>query len=152
MDHEDDRIVDSGGISRRKMLRRIGAGAAIAWTAPVLTSMRAPAFAQGSIGCPGGGLPCQAPGDPCTGQVLCGNQGLFLQPERDQRPPQRELLLHRADGLLEPGLPEQLRLPGRPGLPSHLLRQPQVLRGVQRGHRAWGRWDVEVRSTIAPGK
>jgi len=77
MDHEDDRIVDSGGISRRKMLRRIGAGAAIAWTAPVLTSMRAPAFAQGTIGCPGGGLPCQAPGDPCTGQVLCGNQGCF---------------------------------------------------------------------------
>src|SRR6266542_3362828 len=78
--------------------------------------------------------------------------GLFLQPERDRRPPQRELLLHRADGLHEPGLPEQLRLPGWPGLPGHLLPQPQVLRGVQRGHRAWGRWDVEVRSTIASRK
>jgi hypothetical protein len=36
------------GISRRRMLKRIGAGAAIAWSAPVLTSIRTPAFAQGS--------------------------------------------------------------------------------------------------------
>ena len=34
------------GISRRKMIKRIGAGAAIAWTAPVLSSIRTPAFAQ----------------------------------------------------------------------------------------------------------
>ena len=33
-------------ISRRRMLKRIGAGAAIAWSAPVLTSLRTPAFAQ----------------------------------------------------------------------------------------------------------
>jgi hypothetical protein len=34
------------GISRRRMLKRIGAGAAIAWSAPVLTSLRSPAFGQ----------------------------------------------------------------------------------------------------------
>src|SRR2546428_9685181 len=38
-------------VSRRRMLKRIGAGAAVAWTVPVLTSMRAPAFAQGSAPC-----------------------------------------------------------------------------------------------------
>jgi hypothetical protein len=36
----------SDGISRRKVLKRIGAGAAIAWSAPILTSIRTPAFAQ----------------------------------------------------------------------------------------------------------
>jgi hypothetical protein len=34
-------------ISRRRMLKRLGAGAAIAWSAPVLSSLRTPAFAQG---------------------------------------------------------------------------------------------------------
>ena len=33
-------------VSRRRMLKRIGAGAAVAWSAPILTSMRVPAFAQ----------------------------------------------------------------------------------------------------------
>jgi hypothetical protein len=33
-------------VSRRKMLKRIGAGAAVAWTAPILSSIRTPAFAQ----------------------------------------------------------------------------------------------------------
>jgi hypothetical protein len=33
-------------ISRRRMLKRIGAGAAVAWSAPILTSIRTPAFAQ----------------------------------------------------------------------------------------------------------
>ena len=36
----------AGGISRRRMLKRIGAGAAVAWTAPIITSVRVPAFAQ----------------------------------------------------------------------------------------------------------
>jgi hypothetical protein len=42
------------GISRRKMLKRIGAGTAVAWTAPILTSIRTPAFAQsgGQCDCP----------------------------------------------------------------------------------------------------
>lgn len=33
-------------ITRRTMLKRIGAGTAIAWSAPILTSLRTPAFAQ----------------------------------------------------------------------------------------------------------
>ena len=33
-------------ISRRKALRRVGAGTAIAWSAPILSSLRTPAFAQ----------------------------------------------------------------------------------------------------------
>ena len=40
-----------GDISRRRMLRRLGAGVAVAWTAPILTSVRVPAYAQVSPGC-----------------------------------------------------------------------------------------------------
>jgi hypothetical protein len=39
------------GISRRRVLKRIGGGVAIAWTAPVLTSLRTPALAQASPRC-----------------------------------------------------------------------------------------------------
>ena len=41
-------------ISRRRILKRIGAGAAVAWTAPILTSIRTPAFAASGpcAGCP----------------------------------------------------------------------------------------------------
>ena len=49
------------------MLKRIGAGAAIAWSAPVLTSLRVPAFAQTvSPSCTG----CEA--DPCGFNNFCG--------------------------------------------------------------------------------
>jgi hypothetical protein len=40
----------AGGISRRRMLRRMGTGVAIAWTAPILTSVRVPAYAQTTPG------------------------------------------------------------------------------------------------------
>jgi hypothetical protein len=40
-------------ITRRRMLKRIGAGAAVAWSAPVLSSLRAPAFAQATPVCAG---------------------------------------------------------------------------------------------------
>jgi len=56
------------GISRRKMLRRIGAGAAIAWSAPVLTSLRAPAFAQGS------GPHPECEGASCENFIPCSSQ------------------------------------------------------------------------------
>jgi hypothetical protein len=58
-----------GGISRRRMLRRIGAGAAVVWTAPVLSSLRVPAFAQQAsvpvcaVGC----------GPNCIDPNLCGS-------------------------------------------------------------------------------
>ena len=74
MEEEIKASTETGGVSRRRMLKRIGAGAAIAWTAPILTSIRTPAFAY--EGCQGG-VPCQAPGDVCSGQVPCGNQGCF---------------------------------------------------------------------------
>jgi hypothetical protein len=87
------------GISRRKMLKRIGAGAAVAWSAPILTSIKTPAFAatpppppqcSGCAGC-GPLLPCnnnsncqcwqqstdQGPGCTCTGLVnFCGDTPL----------------------------------------------------------------------------
>jgi hypothetical protein len=52
-------------ISRRRMLKRIGAGAAVAWSAPILTSLQTPAFAQQRY--------CtQCAGDFCFGQTVCG--------------------------------------------------------------------------------
>ena len=70
----------AGQISRRRLLKRIGAGTTIAWTAPVLMSIMTPAFAQGSP-IPRDCTACQAPGgDPCfvdcgqgvNGQCFCG--------------------------------------------------------------------------------
>jgi hypothetical protein len=56
----------SDGVSRRRMLKRIGAGAAVAWTAPVLSSIRTPAFAQTSNQCDPGQT-C----DPCPVIQAC---------------------------------------------------------------------------------
>jgi hypothetical protein len=61
------------GISRRKMLKRIGAGAAVAWSAPILTSMRAPAFAA-RYGCP----PEDCPGNPCQTGACTQGLGCFV--------------------------------------------------------------------------
>jgi hypothetical protein len=64
------------GISRRRMLKRIGAGAAVAWSAPILTSIRSPAFAQGSpteCGVPGiDCFTCDIRELDCNGDPLCG--------------------------------------------------------------------------------
>jgi hypothetical protein len=38
--------LESKAISRRRLIKRIGAGAAVAWSAPVLLSVRVPAFSQ----------------------------------------------------------------------------------------------------------
>jgi len=52
-------------ISRRRMLKRIGAGAAVAWTVPIMSSIGTPAFAaSGACGCP--------PYD-CTNPQTCPN-------------------------------------------------------------------------------
>ena len=40
----------AGGLSRRRMLKRLGTGVAVAWTAPILTSVRVPAYAQTTPG------------------------------------------------------------------------------------------------------
>jgi hypothetical protein len=37
---------DANAISRRRLIKRLGAGAAVAWSAPVLLSVRTPAFSQ----------------------------------------------------------------------------------------------------------
>ena len=50
-------------ISRRRLLKRLGAGTAIVWSAPVLSSMRTPAFAQS---------PSCAPGFCGPGLTFCG--------------------------------------------------------------------------------
>jgi hypothetical protein len=50
------------GISRRSAIKRIGVVGAVAWSAPVLSSMSAPAFAQG--GTPGPNPECA--GATCT--------------------------------------------------------------------------------------
>jgi hypothetical protein len=64
--------VSEDGISRRRMLKRIGAGAAIAWSAPVLTSLKAPAFAATPTpAC------TQCAGDFCLGQTICGAEPPF---------------------------------------------------------------------------
>jgi len=60
----------AAGISRRRMLKRIGAGAAVAWSAPVLTSLRTPAFAQGSPVCAPGCPQCQF-GAQCRETCAC---------------------------------------------------------------------------------
>jgi hypothetical protein len=44
-------------VCRRRMLKHVGVGVAVAWTAPVLTSIRTPAFAQASPACTGLTLP-----------------------------------------------------------------------------------------------
>ena len=63
-------------VSRRKLLKGVGAGAAIAWTAPIITSLGAPAFAQGSALCaPGCDCFCggaQVCGSDANGDCLCG--------------------------------------------------------------------------------
>lgn len=91
-------------LSRRRMLKRLGAGAAVAWTAPVIVSLSArPAFAQATPTCdcisdpcnnecgpPGAGCLCAAPveggcacfipvcGNPCSSSSECGAGALCV--------------------------------------------------------------------------
>ena len=61
----------SDRISRRRMLQRIGVGAAVVWSAPVISSFGSPAFAGTSQACNGPDWVC--------GQTLnlCGSSGPF---------------------------------------------------------------------------
>jgi hypothetical protein len=62
------------GISRRRMIKRIGAGAAVAWTAPILTTVRTPAFAQNIERCSAEDCGCSDPCNfaiPCQGNPTC---------------------------------------------------------------------------------
>src|SRR5437667_6266710 len=62
------------GVSRRKMIKRIGAGAAIAWTAPILTSIKTPAFAQYGPP-PNCGEEACGCSTPCNAAIPCGPGG-----------------------------------------------------------------------------
>ena len=75
---EEDQSPDR--ISRRRVLKRIGAGAAIAWSAPILSSVRTPAFAQASGPC--AGKPDCLQG--CNGHLPCGNNCYCMQRHSDK--------------------------------------------------------------------
>ena len=64
-------------ISRRKALKRIGvAGAAAAWSAPLISSLRTPAFAASPrCGEPPCGTACGFPGD----FVVCGDDCICVE-------------------------------------------------------------------------
>jgi hypothetical protein len=64
---------DNTGLSRRHALKRIGIAGAVAWTAPVLSSIRTPAFAQSPPGCAPWecGDPIVECGSGCGGFPLC---------------------------------------------------------------------------------
>ena len=53
------------GISRRSALKRLGIATGIAWTTPVVSSIRIPAFAGSPVGCAGGHFDCGNP-------IFCG--------------------------------------------------------------------------------
>ena len=63
---EDQR---SDGLSRRRLLKRAGATAALAWSAPVLTSMGTPAFAASG--------PCACAPFTCPNAAYCPNSNCF---------------------------------------------------------------------------
>src|SRR5437660_1513291 len=68
-------------ISRRRVLKRIGGGAVIAWSTPLLTSIRAPAYAESLAGCdPGQTCPPCPPTQPCHGNDGC--QCWMLSPDQ----------------------------------------------------------------------
>lgn len=66
-------------ISRRSMLKRLGAGAAVAWSAPVISSLGRPAFAQTTPVCdpvdceafPCGDFERPCGENPDTGPCIC---------------------------------------------------------------------------------
>jgi hypothetical protein len=67
-----DSDVAQGRLSRRRMLKRIGAGAAVAWATPVLTSVRTPVFAASGGSCPSD---CCVPGVCISEQCICESCG-----------------------------------------------------------------------------
>ena len=76
MEEEEVRNQEEVGnsLSRRRVLKRAGVGAAVVWSAPVLTSLATPAHAQGASPQPGG---CSAP---CT---ACFCSGTTIPPSSE---------------------------------------------------------------------
>lgn len=74
--------MSSQEISRRRMLKGIGAGTAVVWSAPILRSLRTPAFAQygacspveSCLSCPDNPICEPFPPTPhCGGSADCGS-------------------------------------------------------------------------------
>ena len=63
--------VGESRVSRRSALKRIGAGTAIAWSAPILSSLRTPAFAQYPGTCERGQDSCAGADFNCNGLARC---------------------------------------------------------------------------------
>jgi hypothetical protein len=67
------------GLTRRRALKRIGAGAAVVWSTPILTSLRSSAFAQSG--------PCAGHSDclqGCNGHLPCNNGCFCMQRHSDK--------------------------------------------------------------------
>jgi hypothetical protein len=62
-EHADNPV---GSVTRRRMLGRIGATSALVWSAPILTSISSPAFAQASPRCEAHNLFCGDDGPDCA--------------------------------------------------------------------------------------
>lgn len=61
-----DEVENTGGLSRRSMIKRVSAGAAVVWSAPAILSVsRASAAASPN--------PCTNGGDACEGLFACGD-------------------------------------------------------------------------------
>jgi hypothetical protein len=77
MDEQDREIQDR--ISRRRMIKRLGAATAVAWTAPILSTLGSPALAQlapcygrtCTEPCPTFGPECGADGPPGNPACIC---------------------------------------------------------------------------------
>jgi hypothetical protein len=87
---DDDRAAN--GVSRRTMLRRIGAVGAVAWVTPVISSLTTPAFAQSSIEhpeCLGASCATFKPCSSSNGDCVCvsSDQGGFCIPGSTQCAP-----------------------------------------------------------------
>jgi hypothetical protein len=70
---DDDTRSREGSVSRRTMLKRIGAAGAVAWVTPVISSLTTPAYADGIGSLPGGR--CSPPGNCQRGFTNCGTCG-----------------------------------------------------------------------------
>jgi len=75
---EPNEGVEATGLSRRTLLKRIGVGAGIVWSAPVLTSVFSRAAAQSAPPCS-----FNAAEGACNGQTVCGTQGCLCNVNAD---------------------------------------------------------------------
>lgn len=78
----DDDLKLTGATSRRDALKKIGAGSALIWSAPALTSLGAAYAQSGESPALGECRDCD-PADPCFGQTPCGGGSCSCVPRVD---------------------------------------------------------------------